>query len=66
LVADALRTTDYQLLSKTMTDKLHQPYRLAWLLGVGNIFQAAKPAGAAAVAPSGEGPGGIAFAETGH
>jgi homoserine kinase len=66
LVADALRTADYRLLSEAMTDRLHQPYRLARLAGVEDILLAAKQAGAAAAALSGAGPGVIAFSESGH
>jgi homoserine kinase len=45
---------------------MHQSYRLARLPGVEDILLAAKQAGAAAAALSGAGPGGGAFAETGH
>jgi homoserine kinase len=65
LVADALRNADYRLLAEVMQDRLHQPYRLAHLPGVGEILQAAKQAGAAAAVLSGAGPGVIAFADSG-
>ena len=61
LVCDAIRTGDYDLLGKVMVDRLHQPYRLALILGGAQALQAATQAGASAVAISGAGPGLIAF-----
>jgi homoserine kinase len=61
LVAEALRSGDLDLLSKGMTDALHQPYRLPQVPGAEEAMQAAKRAGAPAVALSGAGPSLIAF-----
>jgi homoserine kinase len=61
LVCDAIRTGDYELLGKAMVDRLHQPYRLALILGGAQALQAAIRAGASAAAISGAGPGLIAF-----
>ena len=61
LVTEAFRTGDLNLLGKAMTDKLHQPYRLKLIPGAQSAMQAAKEAGAAAVALSGAGPSLIAF-----
>jgi homoserine kinase len=44
-----------------MTDKLHQPYRLPLIPGAHAAMDAAKAAGASAVALSGAGPSLIAF-----
>jgi len=61
LVVEALRTGDLDLLGKVMNDRLHQPYRLRLIPGGASAMEAAKTAGAAAVALSGAGPGVIAF-----
>lgn len=61
LVVDALRVGDLELLGKVMTDKLHQPYRLKLIPGAVSAMEAAKEAGASAVALSGAGPSLIAF-----
>ena len=61
LVAEALRNGDLNLLGKAMTDTLHQPYRLSLVPGAQAAMEAAKAAGAAAVALSGAGPSLIAF-----
>ena len=61
LVTEALRTGDLSLLGEAMTDKLHQPYRLKLIPGAEAAMQAAKEAGAAAVALSGAGPSLIAI-----
>ena len=61
LVAEAFRVGDLTLLGKAMTDKLHQPYRLKLIPGALSAMQAAKQAGASAVALSGAGPSLIAF-----
>jgi homoserine kinase len=62
MVTDAFRTGDMDLLGKAMTDTLHQPYRLGLIPGGREAMDAAREAGAAAVAISGAGPGIIAFA----
>ena len=61
LVTEALRTGDLDLLGKAMTDKLHQPYRIPLIPGAQSAMEAARHAGAAAVALSGAGPSLIAF-----
>jgi len=61
LVVEALRTGELDLLTRAMTDRLHQPYRLKLIPGALSAMEAAKEAGAAAVALSGAGPGLIAF-----
>ena len=62
LVTEALRSGDLSLLGEAMTDKLHQPYRLRLIPGAQSAMQAAREAGASAVALSGAGPSLIAFA----
>ena len=65
MVTEAFRSGDLELLGKAMTDTLHQPYRL-WLISGGReAMDAAKGAGAAAVAISGAGPSIIAFSSKG-
>jgi homoserine kinase len=44
-----------------MDDRLHQPYRLELVPGAQQAMQAARQAGASAVALSGAGPGLVAF-----
>jgi homoserine kinase len=61
LVVEAFRVGDLGLLGKAMSDKLHQPYRLRLIPGAAQAMNAAKAAGAGAVALSGAGPGVIAF-----
>lgn len=61
LVTEALRSGDLDLLGKAMTDALHQPYRIPLIPGAQAAMDAAKQAGAAAVALSGAGPSLIAF-----
>ena len=61
LLAEAFRNGDLDLLGKAMTDALHQRYRLALIPGGQQAMDAAKEAGAAAVALSGAGPSLIAF-----
>jgi len=61
LVTEAFRNGDLSLLGKAMTDTLHQPYRLPLIPGAEAAMEAAKRAGAPAVALSGAGPGLIAF-----
>jgi homoserine kinase len=64
LVVEALRTGELDLLGKAMTDTLHQPYRLKLIPGAASAMEAAREAGAAAVALSGAGPSLIAFSRT--
>ena len=61
LVTEAFRNGDLDLLGKAMTDTLHQPYRLKLIPGAEAAMDAAKEAGASAVALSGAGPSLIAF-----
>ncbi len=61
LVTEAFRTGDLTLLGQVMHDKLHQPYRLKLIPGAVEAMEAAKKAGANAVALSGAGPSLIAF-----
>lgn len=61
MVTEAFRSRDLDLLGKAMTDTLHQPYRLSLIPGAQAALDAAKEAGAAAVALSGAGPSLIAF-----
>jgi len=61
LVIEAFRNGDWSLLGEVMTDKLHQPYRLKLIPGAQSVMDAAREAGALAVALSGAGPSVIAF-----
>jgi homoserine kinase len=61
LVAEALRSGDMDLLRQAMEDALHQPFRLPLIPGAREAMQAAREAGAAAVALSGAGPSLVAF-----
>ena len=61
LITEGFRNGDLDLLSKGMTDTLHQPYRLTLIPGAEQAMDAAKRAGAPAVALSGAGPSLIAF-----
>ena len=61
LVTEAFRTGDLDLLGRAMTDTLHQPYRLSLIPGAREAMEAARQAGASAVALSGAGPSLIAF-----
>ena len=66
LLVHALETADYAKLSLAMQDRLHQPYRLPLIPGMGEACAAAYAAGAAGVALSGAGPSLIAFAPDHH
>jgi homoserine kinase len=61
LVTEALRTGDLDLLGKSMSDVLHQPYRIPLIPGAQAAIEAAHHAGTSAVALSGAGPSLIAF-----
>ena len=63
MVAEALRSGDLDLLGEAMTDRLHQPHRLPLIPGAQAAMDAAKQAGASAVALSGAGPSLIAFSK---
>ena len=62
----ALTTGDAELLGWALDDRLHQPYRQKLIPGFAEVAQAARDAGAGAVALSGAGPSLVAFAATGH
>ena len=66
LTVEALRQGDYDLLSWSMKDRLHQPYRKALIPGYDVAMQAARDAGAAAVVLSGAGPSLVAFSPSNH
>src|SRR5262249_44105975 len=53
LVAEAFRNGDVDLLSKVMTDTLHQPHRLPLIPGAQVAMNSAREAGASAAALSG-------------
>ncbi len=61
LVIKSLETGDLSLMGEVMEDSLHQPYRLPLIPGALAAIQAARQAGASAVALSGAGPSLIAF-----
>ena len=61
LVTEAFHRGDLNLLGQAMTDTMHQPYRLKLIPGAKSAMEAAKDAGASAVALSGAGPSVIAF-----
>lgn len=61
LVIKSLETGDLGLMGEVMDDSLHQPYRLPLIPGAKAAMQAARQAGASAVALSGAGPSLIAF-----
>lgn len=63
LVVEALRTGNLEMLGKAMDDRLHQPFRLPLIPGAISAMEAARRAGAAAIALSGAGPGLIAFSD---
>ena len=61
LVIKSFETGDLALMGEVMDDSLHQPYRLPLIPGAQAAIQAARQAGASAVALSGAGPSLIAF-----
>jgi homoserine kinase len=66
LTVEALRNADYELLASAAEDRLHQPYRKAFIPGFDRAADAARMAGASAVVLSGAGPGVLAFAPENH
>ncbi len=66
LVIQALTRGDFDLLSRVMNDRLHQPYRKHLITGYDDVIEAARSAGAAAVVISGSGPTLVAFAPDHH
>jgi homoserine kinase len=65
-VLQALRDGDDDLLREACDDRLHEPYRTPDIPGAQSAREAARNAGAIAVALSGAGPGVVAFAREGH
>jgi homoserine kinase len=61
LVIRSFETGDLSLMGEVMEDSLHQPYRLPLIPGAKAAMEAARQAGASAVALSGAGPSLIAF-----
>ncbi|KAB2954618.1 homoserine kinase [Heliorestis acidaminivorans] len=61
MVIMAFIHNDWDLLSKMMEDRLHQPYRQALIPGMTEVFEEARQAGAIAAMLSGAGPTLIAF-----
>jgi homoserine kinase len=66
LTVEALRSGDYSLLARVMTDRLHERVRSRHIPGFNEVVEAAHQAGAAAVTLSGAGPSLVAFAPSGH
>ena len=66
LTVEALRSGDYALLARVMTDRLHEKVRSRHIPGFEKVVEAAREAGAAAVTLSGAGPSLVAFAPRGH
>jgi homoserine kinase len=66
IVTEAFRLANLNMLNEAMSDKLHQPYRLPLIPGAQAAMDAAKAAGASAVALSGAGPSLIAFSANGE
>lgn len=62
LLLGALITSDLELFSKVVDDKIHQPYRFPFIKHSEAVLKAAKEAGSLAQAISGAGPTLIAFA----
>lgn len=63
LTVEALRCGDTKLLAKALDDRIHEPYRFPVIPGAIEARDAARDAGADAVALSGAGPGVIAFGD---
>ncbi len=61
IITEAFRLGNLDMLHEAMDDKLHQPYRIPLIPGAQAALDAAKHAGARAVALSGAGPSLIAF-----
>jgi homoserine kinase len=66
LLIRAFEAGNYETLSLAMQDRLHQPYRLPLIPGMKSAFDAARDAGARAIALSGAGPSIAAFAPDNH
>jgi homoserine kinase len=66
LTMEALREGNYKMLSSSMKDRLHQPYRTPLIPNFQIVEKAALEAGATAVTLSGAGPALVAFAPERH
>lgn len=66
LVVEALRDGDWALLGRALEDRLHEPHRAARIPGYDAVVEAARRAGAVAVAISGGGPSLAAFCSGSH
>ncbi len=66
LVADALRTNDFDLLGKALDDRLLRPRISEHIPGFTQAIEAARESGAVAVTLSGEGPALLIFALYNH
>lgn len=66
LLVEALREGDFALLSRALSDRLHEPYRSDDIPGYAAAAEAARDAGASGVALCGAGPALIAFAARDH
>ena len=64
LLVNAFAQHDASLLDLATRDRLHQPYRARLVLGMNEMFDAARESGAQGVALSGAGPSLIAFAQS--
>ncbi len=63
LLVAALTAGRTDLLGEATQDRLHQPYRERLIPGLGQVFEAARRAGASGVALSGSGPSVVAFGD---
>lgn len=66
MTVEALRSGDFDLLSHAMEDRWHEPHRTPHVKGYAAVREAARRAGASAIALSGAGPTLVAFAPDGH
>ena len=61
LLVSALSSGDINMLKYAMEDRLHQPYRMALIPGLDDVFAAARDSGALASTLSGAGPAVVSF-----
>lgn len=66
LMVEALRTGDFELLAKSIGDRIHQPQYITEIPSFEEAQQAAIESGAAALVVSGKGPALLAIAESLH
>ena len=64
LLVAAVATSNFDMLSLAMNDRLHQPYRSPLIRGFDEVTEAATQAGALGVALSGAGPSIAAYCTT--